>query len=346
MGGEDIRGVSLGPMDLVTGGTGLVGSHVLFELRTRGRTVRAIHRGKGSERVRRLFRYYRPDDGEALFAGIEWMPCDLLDVQGLADAMTGVDHVHHCAAQVSFDPRDTRTLFAVNIGGTGNVVNTALAAGVHVLVHVSSTGATGTAPAGQAVNEDMPFVRDRTTSAYGVSKYEGELEVQRGVAEGLRAVIVNPSVVLGPGDVSRSSLTILRRLQRGSLFYPSGSMGFVDARDVAWCMAELAQQGANGERYIVSGPTASYRELFTEVCTAYGRPAPRFPAPAWALGLAWRLERLRGAMLGGRPLITRSTVRNGLSHRRYDASKVEAATGIRFRGLREMVRNASAFERM
>lgn len=330
-------------MDLVTGGTGLLGAHVLLELRERGRSVRAIHRGSGPDHVRRVFRSYRSGEGDALFEGIEWVRTDLLDAHGMSGAMTGIDTVYHCAAQVSFDPRDTRTLFAVNIGGTANVVNAALNAGVRTLVHTSSTGATGTAAPGRAVTEEMPFVRDRHASPYGISKYESELEVQRGVAEGLHAVIVNPSVILGRGDVSRSSLTILRRLERGSLFYPTGSMGFVDARDVAWCMVELAGKGANGERYILSGPDASYRELFTEICMAYGAPAPRYPAPAWALALAWRFERLRGALLGSRPLITRSTVRNGLSHRSYDASKVKAATGIAFRGLKEMVRNACAF---
>lgn len=349
MGGEDIRGVSLTRMDLVTGATGLVGTHVLLELLGRGRAVRALHRA-GSDRdlVRRMFNHYRAD-GDPLFDRIQWVECDVLDVTGLAEAMRGVEHVYHCAALVSFDPRDTKRLFAVNIGGTANMVNAALEAGVKALVHVSSTGATGNAPDGQAVDESLPFVRDRRTSPYAVSKYEAELEVQRGVAEGLRSVIVNPCVIIGPGDTTRGSLAIIGRLMRGTRWYPTGSTSFVDARDVAYAMAELveslnAQGGINGERYILSGPTIPYRALFALITTGLGRPAPDKPAPAWALRLAWRLDRLR-TLFGERSLITRHTVQTALSHRRYDSSKVRALLGMEFRGAEEMVRNAVGFAR-
>ena len=332
-------------MDLVTGGTGLVGSHVLLELLSRDREVRAIHRS-GSDRdlVRRILVHYRPD-GAALFARIHWVECDLLDVDGLNDAMQGIEDVYHCGAQVSFDPRDTKTLFAINIGGTANVVNTALAAGVKTLVHTSSTGATGTSRNGTPVDEAMPFVNDRSSSPYSVSKYEGELEVQRGLAEGLRAVIVNPSVILGPGDGSRSSLTVIKRLERGSLFYPTGSMGFVDARDVAWAMVELATRGESGERYILSGPAITYRDLFGDIAVAFGHPRPAYPAPAWSLHLAWRVEALRGWILRSRPMITRHTVHSALSHRSYDTSKVRDLLGIEFRSAKEAVNNACDFHR-
>lgn len=326
-------------MDLVTGATGLVGSHVLLELLSRGRAVRALVRSSGDrDGVLRTFRHY---NREALFDRVEWMEGDLLDVTALREATQGIEHVHHCAALVSFDPRDRKRLFAVNIGGTANVVNAALEAGVAALVHVSSTGACGDPSGDRPVDEDDPFVNDRRTSPYAVSKYEGELEVQRGVAEGLHAVIVNPCVVIGPGNDTRGSMAILGRLKRGTRYYPPGSTSFVDARDVAWAMAELATRGRKGERYILSGPVISYRELFTRISTGLGRPAPAISAPVWALQLAWRLDRLR-TLFGGRSLITRHTVRSAINHRSYSSGKAQAELGMRFRGAEEMISNAVA----
>jgi nucleoside-diphosphate-sugar epimerase len=331
-------------MDLVTGATGLVGSHVMLELLTRHRAVRALARaGSDREKLLRLFRHYRPD-GDELFARIEWVEGDLLDLAVLQDALQGIHHVHHCAAMVSFDPRDSRRLLAVNIGGTANVVNAALEAGAKGLVHVSSTGACSDATGGRPVDERDRFVNDRSTSAYAVSKYEGELEVQRGVAEGLRAVIVNPCVVIGPGDDARSSMAIMGRLKRGTRFFPPGSTSFVDVRDVAWAMAELIDRGQNGERYILSGPVLSYQEFFTRITTGLGVPAPTLPAPAWALEAAWRLDRLR-TLFGGRSLITRHTVRSAVHHRAYSSAKVQAALDMRFRDAGEMIGNAVRFAR-
>ena len=194
---------TLHAMDLVTGITGLVGSHVALELLASERTVHGLVRPRSDRGiVRKVFNHHRRD-GNALFDRIVWVECDLLDAIGLREAMNGAEHVFHCAGLVSFDPRDAKRMFATNIGGTANVVNAALECGVRKLVHVSSTAATGRAGTGEPVTEDMPWVRDKLTSPYAVSKYEGEMEVQRAVAEGLDAVIVNPSVVLGAGARGR-----------------------------------------------------------------------------------------------------------------------------------------------
>lgn len=329
-------------MDLVTGATGLVGSHVLLELLARGRDVRALHRaGSDRELVRRVFMHYRPD-GDALCRRIDWMECEVADPVGLEEAMRGVEHLYHCAALVSFDARDAKRMLAVNIGGTANVVNAALEAGVKVFVHVSSIATIGSALNGAAMDETLPFDDDRRQSPYAISKHGAELEVQRGVAEGLRAVIVNPSVILGAGDPSRGSLAIIGRLRKGSRFYATGSVGVVDARDVAWAMAELAVKGVSGDRYILSTPSIGYRELFTRITSAFGRGAPTMAAPAWGLRIAWRADRLR-TLFGGRSLITRHTVRSALSDRNYSSAKVEGLLGMRFRGAEEAVRNACAF---
>lgn len=328
-------------MDLVTGGTGIVGVHVLRELLRAGRPVRALHR-PGSDRgvVERVFAHY----GDAGLAdGIEWVEGDLLDAVALADAMQGVEHVYHAAALVSFDPRKVRALHAINAEGTARVVNAALEAGAKRLCHVSSTAAIGTAPEGVERDESLPWADDGAASGYARSKHLAELEVHRGIAEGLDAFMVNPAVIIGPVPGSRSSMGIVRRLQRGTRWYTRGRNGFVDARDVAACMVRLMERAASGERYLLVGENAGYRRLFTLLSEGFGHPPPRLEAKPWMLGLARWAEAVRTALTGAEPLVTRATMGSALGQRAYSSAKVAALLGYRFRTLEESVANAVSF---
>lgn len=332
-------------MDLVTGGTGIVGAHVLLALTANGRAVRALVRHEGDRgTVARIFRHYRPD-AEDLLGRITWVKGDLLDVGSLADAMEGVQHVYHAAALVSFDPRKARELYRVNVIGTAHVVNSALAAGVERLCHVSSTAAIGKGAPNEVYTEDLPWTDDSTTSDYSRSKYEAELEIHRGIAEGLDAVMVNPCVILGPGASGRSSMALMERIRAGTRFHTSGSNAFVDARDVADCMVRLMEKGATGERYLLVGTNAGYRTLFTAAARAFGVREPQQAAPAWLLGIAWRLERVRSWLTGSSPLVTKATVHSSLAQRSYSNAKVIALLGYRFRTLEESLDNVSAFMR-
>jgi len=325
-------------MDLVTGGTGIVGAHLLLHLLEQGRPVRATHRRSSDrEEVRRIFLHYRPD-GAALYDRITWVEADLLDPTAVREAMSGVEHVYHAAALVSFDPRDDRALMTQNIGATANVVNAALEAGVRRMLQVSSTATIGHATPGSAADEESPWERDGRTSAYAVSKHEAELEVQRGIAEGLDAVIVNPCVIIGPGRSGRSSMALVERLRRGTSWYPPGANAFVDARDVAAFSVALLERGATGQRHLLVGGNLPYERLFALICTAAGRPVPTRAIKPWMLQVGWRLERLR-TLFGGRPVITRHTAHSALSRRRYDASRAVAVTGLHFRSVDEAVRN-------
>lgn len=331
-------------MDLVTGGTGIVGMHVLNELLAQGRPVRALVRpGSDTGIVRRVLRHYHPD-GDERFARIAWVEGDLLEPDGLLAAMANVERVFHCAALVSFDPREKEALFLHNITGTAAVVDAMLAAGVPRLCHVSSTATIGRRADGSPNNEEVPFKRDRSSSAYAISKYEAELEVQRGIAEGLHAVMVNPCVVIGPGAHGRSSMTMIDRVRKGTRYHPSGSNAVVDARDVAAAMVRLLDLAPNGGRYLLIGENLSYRRLFALIAEEAGRPAPSLRLRPWMLELAWRVERLR-TLFGGRPLITVHTARTASRPRAYDGSKVHALLDLPMRDARTAVRNVMAYLR-
>lgn len=330
-------------MDLVTGGTGIVGAHMLLELLRAGRSMRAIHR-EGADRtiVQRILNHYGEGDRAAT---VHWVEADVMDVVALADAMQGVEHVYHAAALVSFDPRKKAGLMDVNVRGTANVVNAALDAGVRRLCHVSSTAAIGRAPSGVPRTEDLPWIDDAGTSDYSRSKHLAEMEVLRGIAEGLDAVMVNPCVVIGPGPNGRSSMSIVNRLQRGTPWYTRGTNAFVDARDVAACMRLLMECGASGERYLLVGENAGYRRLFDLLSAGFGHKAPIKEAKPWMLDLAWRLERLRALFTGASPMVTKATVASSIGQRTYSNAKVSALLGYRFRTLEESVDNVVSFAR-
>lgn len=329
-------------MELITGATGIVGSHLLAELTAAGHRVRALVR-EFSDRsiVERVFRHYH-SDADTLLKRIEWVEGDLMDMASLEDAMQGVTRIYHAAALVSFDPRDGNTLMHSNGQGTANVVNAALLAGVERLCHVSSTAALSSPLNGGITDESTAWNPTPQTSPYAHSKYEAELEVYRGLAEGLDAVIVNPCVIMGPGLPGRSTMTLVERIRKGTRFFPPGSNAVVDARDVASCAIRLMREGKSGERYLLIGENQSYRELFGTLAKSMGLPRPSKPIPPWTLALAWRLEAFR-SLFGGRPFITEYTARSACSQRAWSNAKVRELLGYEFRTAEEAARNVAAF---
>jgi dihydroflavonol-4-reductase len=318
-------------MVFVTGGTGLIGSFLLQALRARGLAVRALHRGAV------------PTDAAA---GVEWLAGDVLDTEQLRVALTtDVTHVFHCAGLVSYAPQDEDLLQAVNVQGTATVVDACLERPGIRLVHVSSVAALGGPAAGSTPgpNGVLPLTESATWDlgaahpAYATSKYLGELEVWRGVAEGLSAVIVNPSVVLGPGDWHRSSTRLLRYAHQQHRFYTRGLINFVDVRDVVAQLLALGldQPALCGERYILSAEAVPLAEFFRQAAASMQRRPPTVAVPDWAAEVIWRLEHARAVLTGARPLITRDTARAGRQPVVYSHAKVQSATGLAFRPLAE-----------
>jgi len=318
-------------MIFVTGGTGLLGAQLLRELRARQLPVRALYRGDAPPAL-------APN-------GVEWVAGDLLDPLLLASAITPeVTHVFHCAGLVSYAPQDEEALLQVNVEGTANVVDACLARPGLRLGYVSSVAALGRPVAAPTTG---PLVLDETATwdlgashpAYATSKYLAELEVWRGTAEGLQAVIINPSVVLGAGDWHRSSTRLLRYAYDQHRFYTRGVLNFVDVRDVvAHFLRLMLELPANAtQRYILSGGTCPLGSFLEQTAQALGRRPPTTAVPDWAAEVIWRLEHARALLTGARPLITRDTARAGRQIIEYDTRKVQQATGLAFRPLADTI---------
>ncbi|WP_160712145.1 NAD-dependent epimerase/dehydratase family protein [Chitinophaga solisilvae] len=318
-------------MILVTGGTGFLGSHLIRSLVNAGKPVRALYRRQPSPLL------------QDISGKIEWVQGDILDVCALEDAMEGVSQVYHCAAVVSFAPGDAADLMKINVEGTANVVNLALDAGVHKLLYVSSVAAIGRAKEGAHIDEECEWEDSRHNSRYSISKYQGELEIWRGIAEGLDAVMVNPSIILGGGFWEDGSGALFKNAWKEFPYYTEGINGFVDVRDVVSVMIQLMDGPVSGERFILSADNWSYRQLFTTMAQAMGKKPPHREAKPWMAEIVWRVEKLKGMMTGKKPLITKETAHTAQMKVYYNNHKIlTALPDFRFRPLAQSIRELSA----
>ncbi len=309
-------------MILVTGGTGLLGSHLLAELTQRGKRVRALKRkNSNTEIVRKTFSYYS-DNAEELYQRIDWVEGDVLDIYSLLEAMKDISDVYHCAAMVSFDPADKEMMFRININGTANVVNACLEMNIRKLCHVSSIASLGRAENKGITDENTPWKNSDKTSVYSISKYAGEKEVWRGIEEGLNAVIVNPSVIVGPGDWSKGPSAFFPLVKKGLKFYTTGTNGFVDVKDVVKTMLLLQESSISGERFIISSENLTYKQLFEMISESLHCPPPTIHAGKLISEIGWRLEKIRCALLHKKPLITKETSRTANNFYNYSNQKI------------------------
>jgi len=284
----------------------------------------------------RVFGFYtRP--GEVLPGRIEWAYGDVLDPGFLYEAFEGITGIYHCAAMVSFNPDEHRQMMITNVQGTANVVNMALERGVQKLCHVSSIAALGGVPGPEGLDEGSLFEPPQKPSAYAKSKFLSEREVWRATEEGLPAVIVNPSVILGPGDWSGGSPRLFDLVYKGLKFYSDGITGFVDVRDVAAIMIRLMESDIVNERYILNAGNHSYGEVFRLMAKALGKPAPSIRVNRLMAELSWRALALKAFLTGRQPAITKETARSALNDYRYTSHKVKSRLDCAFIPVSRMV---------
>ncbi len=306
-------------MILVTGGTGFVGSHLLYRLVSKGKNVRAIKRSCSSkEMVQQVFKRHH---AEEMLSAIEWVEADVLDQFALLDAMEAVKQVYHTAATVSFEPTGKSLMMQTNVTGTANVVNAALEKKIDKLCFVSSIAALGRTSGNKPVDEQTHFSSSVKPSAYSVSKFEAEREVWRGIHEGLNAVIVNPSIILGAGNWNEGSSKLFQTVYHGLKFYTTGSNGFVDVDDVSKAMILLMESDITNERFIISSENIRYQQLFTWMATSLGVPVPQKKAGALLSAVYWRALKVQSLLTGKAAVVTKETARTAQQHYRYNNSK-------------------------
>ncbi len=331
-------------MIFITGGTGLLGSHVLVELLKRGKTVRALKRQSSNlSQTTLIFRHFFGSEADVQLQKIEWVEGDILDITALTEGMAGCDTVYHCAGLVSFRKSDFKRLMKINKEGTANVVNVSLSLGVNLFCHVSSTAAIGRSGTNSFYDESNKWVSTKENSNYAVSKYSAENEVWRGKEEGLDVVIINPSVILGVGDWNESSLSIFKLVKNGLKFYTLGENAFVDARDVAYVFCELAERRIINERFLVISENRTFKSLFFSIATAFNVNPPSIEVKKWMVGIAWRIEGILAFFFGKKQNITKETARSGMMITRYSNAKIKKALDFEFIPIEKCIADATAF---
>ncbi len=332
-------------MIFVTGGTGLIGSHLLFELAKTGRRIKALKRETSNiQQVLKTFSYC-DEQAESLFEKIEWVNGDILDYFGLEKLLKEVDEVYHCAAIVSFDPKQRKKMIANNVEGTENLVNAALENKVKKLCHVSSVAALGRLQNGHLVSEETNWVPSKRVSGYSESKFFSETEVWRGIEEGLDAVIVNPSIVLGPGNWDAGSSKFFKTIWDGMKFYTKGVTGFVDVKDVAKAMVLLMEESnfekCKNQRFLLNAENRSYQKFFYEIADELGKARPKYFASNLMLGLAWRAAALFGKISGKYGSITREAVSGSNRINNFDGSKITQYIDFSYQPVSESIRQTA-----
>lgn len=320
-------------MILVTGGTGLVGSHLLYKLTSNNESVRGIYRRAHKlEAVKKVFSYYT-DEVETLYNRIEWIEADLNDIPALSPAFKDVTHVYHCAAFVSFEPDKYHQLRKINIEGTANIVNQCVANQIKKLCYVSSIAAIGhDLDADTMITEETAWNPEEDHSVYAITKYGAEIEVWRGTQEGVDSVIVNPGVILGPGFWrGGGSGSLINQVYKGLPYYSNGMTAYVDVDDVVNAMVQLMKSDIKNESFIVISENLSFKDFQMKVAKALRvKPATK-EAGKFLLGLGWRLDWLRHKLKGKRRRLSKQMAKTALTKTIYDNSKLKDALNFKFK---------------
>lgn len=297
-------------MLLVTGATGFLGAELVKQLTDQGFPVRALKRQSSVI------------PGQLLgISAIEWVDADIVDYFALEQAFEGVSKVYHCAALLSFAAEDKKLQLKINQEGTYHIVNLCKDKNVEKLLHVSSVAALGDAKPEVAVTEKDKWMFDGTQQGYSISKYESEMEVWRAMAEGLNAVIINPSIIIGKNAGKKGSGQLFETVRKGLQFYTSGSNGFVDVEDVAKAMILLMESDISDEGFILNAENRSLKDVFTEAAKAFGKPAPFIKANRLMMGLGWRAAEILSMLNGKKYGLTKDTVKNSFKKTSYSSAK-------------------------
>lgn len=303
-------------MILVTGATGFLGRFIVDELLSNGYEVRVLVRNPESRDL-------------PWKAMVEVAEGDIMDLVSLERAMEGVDRVIHAAAVVSMGRRLRYEMVRINAGGTANVVDACLTAGVEKLVQISSIAAIGRTGTAEPVTEETPWKVSKEVSWYARSKYKAELEVHRGIAEGLNAVFVNPGLIIGPAaDWQSGTAKIFGIVHKGLRFYNRGVSGFVGAADVARATRLVMEQDIpNGQRFLLVAESLSQQEVIATIAKSLGKKPAKWQLPAQLSLLAGFVSELWAGITGKEPIITRASMRNSIRRNYFDGSKI---TGLGF----------------
>ncbi|PTX44552.1 nucleoside-diphosphate-sugar epimerase [Christiangramia gaetbulicola] len=330
-------------MILVTGGTGLIGAHLLYELAQKHERLRAAIRPTSDiDQVRKVFGYYSNNaEADILFEKIEWVQADINNIPALEEAFRGVEYVYHCAALISFDPSDEKKLRKINIEGTANIVNLCISNKIKKLCYVSSVAAIGSEVNAKEVTETAKWNPEGDHNDYAISKYGAEIEVWRGTQEGLDAVIVNPGIIIGPGFWDSGSGKIFKRIDKVLKYHFPKVSGFVGVNDVVRSMIQLMNSTIKNENYILISENLSFENVLKNTAEYLNKPAPSKQLKKWMITLGWIFQKI-GSWFGAKREITRASIKGLYAETFYSNAKIKNDLNFQFTPVNEVLKETAA----
>lgn len=327
-------------MILVTGATGLVGAHLALHLIENGESVRAIYRNLESiQKTKDLFLLYKK---EALFEQIDWIQADIIDVPSLEIAFEKVEYVYHCAALISFDPKDEDLLRKTNIEGTANIVNFCIANAVKKLCFVSTIAALGDLKENEKIiTEEAEWNPEKTHSDYAISKYGAEMEIWRGQQEGLETVIVNPGVIIGPGFWEQGSGFLFKKVANGLSFYTKGITGFIAVLDVVQIAVKLMKSEHSNERFTLIAENISFRDLLNSIADSLNVKRPSIHASPLLVNILHRIDWFFSNILGQKRKLDKATANASYAKNWYSNEKIKTALSTKFLDINQYIKDIS-----
>ena len=329
-------------MVLVTGGTGLVGSHLLLHLIENGEKVRAIYRKLETiQKTKNLFSYYKKEN---LFEKIDWLQADILDVPSLEIAFENVEYVYHCAAFISFDPKDEAIIRKTNIEGTANVVNFCLAKNVQKLCFISSIAALGDLKENEKIiTEETEWNPEKPHSDYAISKYGAEMEIWRGQQEGLNSVIINPGIILGPRIWEQGSGMLFKKIGNGFSYYSKGTTGIIAVTDVVKIAVQLMKSELENERFIIVAQNIIFRDLFNSIADVLKAKRPSVYISPVFIQFLWRIDWFVSAVFRKKRKLDRATAIASYSKNLFSNEKINTVLKPKFLDIHQYINNISKF---
>ncbi len=325
-------------MILVTGGTGLVGSHLLYHLLLKNDSVKAIYQKTSDvNAVKKVFGYYT-SDFEALFKKIVWVEAELNNIPNLQNAFKEVTYVYHCAALVSFDPADYQKMRRINIDGTTNIVNLCISNSIKKLCFVSSV-ATVEKSSNSTIDESESWNSAIYKSGYAITKYGAEMEIWRASQEGVDVIIVNPGIILGSGFWHKGSGNLFTLINKGFNFYTEGVAGLISVKDVVEIMHTLMHSKIKNERFILVAENVPFKNLFFTIADSLDKKRPRINVTKLLSEILWRLDYIKSKITGTKPLMTKNTSRSSQSKNYFTSQKIISALNFKFENVEKAIEN-------
>ncbi|WBL22097.1 NAD-dependent epimerase/dehydratase family protein [Zunongwangia sp. HRR-M8] len=332
-------------MILVTGGTGLVGAHLLLKLAEERQHIRAIHRVTSDlHKTLEVFSYYHTrEEAERYFKKIEWVIAEITNIPQLNEVFKDVTQVYHCAALVSFNPKDEKDLRKINIEGTANIVNLCIANSIDKLCYVSSIASLGKPViSSEPTTEITNWNPETNNSDYAISKYGAEIEVWRASQEGVKVIIVNPGVIIGPGFWKKGSGQIFSRIQNGLNYHFPKVTGFVGVKDVVDVMIKLMTSEVFNERFILVAENLSFKTIFDITTESINKPKPTKPLKKWMISLGWFFQKI-ASVFGYNQNITRSDISGIFEKSVYDNKKIKKELNFKFTPIEEVIKETGKY---